>query len=178
METINVKKTGQSKFGFYVMDENQNFKSVTQEVSNFLTSQLPCTINVLQTIEVKGKPVIERINVISAQTQVPQQQISQQMQPPVQQAVNPNEFEQPVQTVKPGQPELKKGPNYYEVQDKRQEIIINQMSVKAAIEMIKSNNDAFDEKIKPTMTNILTNAKIVKEVLKQLAEPKEELPDY
>lgn len=88
--------------------------------------------------------------------------------------INPaNEFEQPVEVVKVGPV----APSYSETQDKRQESIVNQFSIREALQMINVHNLHSEEKIAVTSKNLLINAQIVKTVLKQLSDL-DELPDY
>jgi hypothetical protein len=147
VEQISVKKTGKSKFGFYLMDEDSKFSGVTEQVSNFLKNQVPCEIEV-EAKEGEGKATkISRVKVLSKV-----------------QDNSANEFEGPVETERPG--EL---PTANEYQDDRQNSIESQMCIYAAIEMIKANNECNEfEKIKPVQNNISDTAKIVKDILKEV----------
>lgn len=142
---MKITKTGKSKFGWYVMDEASSFTGCSEEVSNFLKSQVPCEIDIEKS-EGEGKYMkILRAKVVG-KTQ------------------NSNEMDEPVETVKPG--EVKQANEYV---DDRQNSIESQFSIREAIKMIEVNNACQDfDNIKPTKENIRTTALIVKEILKQL----------
>ena len=163
---MKIKKVGKSKFGFYLMDEDSKFKSTTEAVSKFLESQLPCEIEITDTEGEGKKLVVTRVKVLG---KTPQDN-------------SMNEFEAPVETTKPGQEfvkaeNYKPAPNYYETQNKTQVSIESQMSIYAAIQMIEAHNKISDTKIELTMSNILNNAQIVKNVLNELKK-ESVLPDY
>ena len=80
-----------------------------------------------------------------------------------------NEFEQPVETVKPGVPETG-AENYYNTQNKTQKSIVAQSSIKAGLEMIKVHNDISEAKIEPTMKNVLIHAQLAKTVYDELVK--------
>ncbi len=178
-EKINVSRVGKSKFGHYLMDNDEKFTSSTEQVNNFLSKQVPCTIEIEERQDVEGKKgVVTRVKVLEKVKSIADGHLQQ----PIQQAIpdNSNEMEQPVETVKPGiEPasNYKPSPNFYETQDKRQESIVNQFCTREGLQMIRVMNEMTkDDKIIPTMKNIYNNAQIVKEVLKALS--KEEFPDY
>lgn len=161
-ETMKISKTGKSKFGYYVMEdtggEKPNFKSVTEQVSNFLSKQVPCTIEIEETGE---KGIITRVKVSNTQ---------------------PNSMEQPVEVVKPFEQATNYKPSntpYTErISDQeRQNSIINQSCIKAALRMIELHNQISENKVEPTRANVFNNAQIAKLVYEDLSkEP--ELPDY
>jgi len=161
-ETLKIKKTGKSTYGHYILvddgAEKPNFKGVTEQVSGFLSKQIPCSILVEEQGE---KGIITRVKVVQGQ-----------------QDNSMNEFEQPVETVKPGiEPATNYKPSYTDrISDvERQTSIEGQMSIYAAIQMIEAHNKISDTKIEPNMNNLLNNANIVKEVLNKLKEP---IQDY
>lgn len=166
---MRVKKAGKSKFGHYLMDEDSKFTSTTEAVSNFLEKQLPCEIEITDT-EGEGKQLkVTRVQVLGQQTQSTQQDNSM------------NQFETPITQEKPGlapAENYKPSPNFYETQDRRQESIVNQFSIREGIKLIEVFNALSEEKLKPTMNQIYANAKIIKEVYDKLMNRKEELPDY
>lgn len=169
MTEYNVKKTGKSKFGFYILVEQgqeDKFLGVTEQVSNFIIKQVPCKIFVESIIKVDGRDIIDRIKVLN------------KYQPDN----SANEFEQPVEVVRPGEPKLTPASSYKPTsifEDNKQNSIVAQFSIKAAIHMIEVYNNSNTEKIAPTMNNILNNARIAKQVYDELLKPsKTELPDY
>ncbi|MFW9872100.1 MAG: hypothetical protein ACFFG0_03285 [Candidatus Thorarchaeota archaeon] len=62
MERIKITKTGKSQFGYYLMDDNSKFTSCTEQVSGFLSKQVPCEIEVE---EVGEKNLVTRVKVVS-----------------------------------------------------------------------------------------------------------------
>lgn len=147
---MKVKKTGKSKWGFYVMDENSKFTGCTEQVSGFLSSQLPCEIEIEEQDGEGNKVIIKRIKVLG----------SSQVQ-------NANEFEQPVETVKPGETK-KVGQNYYDTQTNTQKSIKAQFCVREGIKIIEEHNKISDDKIEPNMANVLNNAKIIWNIVDSL----------
>ncbi len=169
---IKVRRTGKSKWGWYLMLEDDSFKGCSEDVSNFTKSQMPCEIEITGT-EGEGKQLkITRVKVLGNQPQQ-NQTVQQDM----------NEFENPVKVEKPGiapAANYKPSPNFYETQNKTQMSIVAQSSIKAALEMINLHNQISDTKIEPDRNNLLNNAKIARLVYEDLmkgGEPKE-LPDY
>ena len=162
METYKIKKTGKSQYGYYILvDDNAekpNFKGVTEQVSGFLSKQVPCEIEVQETGE---KGIITRVKVLG-------------------QSGEQNQFEKPVETVRPGEKQQFNTASNYKPSDTpyvdRQESIVNQFAVREGLQMIRVFNETNpEEKIIPTKGNIYNNAIIIKEVLKRIAQ---ELPDY
>ena len=146
MEIIKVQKTGQSKFGYYLMDEGSNFTSTTEEVSKFLEKQIPCEIEVTQ----KGdRGVVERVKVVGA---------SQPKQNTTEQTNIPNTSDAPKKEFQPAN-------EYY---DNRQESIVTQFCIREGLRLINSFNEISEEKIKPTMSNLLTNTQVIKQVYESL----------
>lgn len=171
MTNIKCKRTGKSKWGWYLMLEDESFKGCSEDVSNFTKSKMPCELEITDT-EGEGKQLkITRVKVLGSQPQ---------------QGQDMNEFENPVTIEKPGltpATNYKPAPNYYENQNKTQVSIESQMSIYAAIQMIEAHNKISDTKIEPTMANLLNNAQIVKSVLTELKKgsalpEKANYPDY
>lgn len=164
MKEIELKRTGKSKFGsYYLMDNENNFTGTTEQVSKFLENQVPCRIEITGSEGDGKKLIVNRVKVISKSKT----------------DNSKNEFEEPVEVVKPGETrqEFTQASNYKpSVSDgklsdmEKQESIINQMSVYAAIQIISEHNKISETKIEPTMNNIFTNAKVIKEVLNHLGE--------
>lgn len=169
MEKLKVKKIGEhEKFGEWLLvddgSEKGAFKGSTAQVNGFLSKQVPCEIEVEETQDIENrKGVITRVKVIKSEGQ--------------------NEFEKPVEIVKPG---FEQATNYKpsstpyteRISDKeRQNSIVTQMCIKTGIEVLNSYNQISEEKIKPTMSNLLNNALIVREVYDKMLE-KLNLPDY
>lgn len=64
---MKVKRTGKSKYGWYLMAEDNSFTSCSEEVSNFLKNQCPCEIKV-ESQEGEGKNLkVTRVSVISSE---------------------------------------------------------------------------------------------------------------
>lgn len=143
MEKLKIKKTGKGKFGYYLLIDDGaevgNFKSTTEMVSNFLLKEIPCEIEVL---DVGEKGVITSVKI----------------------ANSANEPDSPIETVKVTESGYKPALDY---KDARQESIEKQMSVKAAIEMVRIQNESGEEKIKPTIQNIEETAKLVKNLIEK-----------
>ena len=152
---MKVIKTAKSKFGWYIQLEDQSFKGCSEQVSKFLSSQIPCEINVESSEGEGNRAVITRVKVIGTQKQ----------------ESNSNMGE-PVETVKPGFTQA----NEYKPNNV-QESIVTQFSIREGIKLIEVFNQMSEEKIKPTKGNIYNNSKIIKEVYDKLMNP-EEVQDY
>jgi len=168
MEKLKVKKVGKSQFGEWLLlddgIEKGTFKGSTTQVNGFLSRQVPCEIEVEETKDIDNrKGVITRVKVIGSEKQV--------------------QVEAPIEVVKPGlTPASNYKPsvtNYPErISDKeRQNSIVTQMCIKGGIELINSYNQISEEKITPTMNNVLNNSLIIREVYDKMLE-KLDLPDY
>lgn len=59
MEKIKIKKTGKSKFGYYLLLEDKSFRTTTEAVSKFLSDKTPCEV------EITGEETGEKGSVIT-----------------------------------------------------------------------------------------------------------------
>jgi len=176
METYKISKIGKhQQYGEWMLSddgsEKGKFLGITSQVAGFLSNQVPCEIEVEERKDIENrKGVITRVKVLGKSNG--EQKIE-------------NQFEQPIETVKLGQKqefttarEYKPTPDYYGQQQERQNSIESQMSIYAAIQMIEAHNKVSETKIEPTMNNLLSNARIVQEVLKKLKNSLSEFSDY
>ena len=158
-EILKVKKTGKSKFGFYLLiegEEGDKFRSTSEAVSKYLEKQVPCEIEVTESGE-RGS--IVRVKVSKSFTPNNREK---------------NEFEEPVETVKMS--DFKQANEYKEnywdwkkeAELSKQEEIVNEFCVREAIQLIKLNNESSEEKLKPTMNVIYLHAKMIKSILLNL----------
>lgn len=154
-EKLKISKVGKhEKFGEWLLvddgSEKGSFRGTTSQVAGFLSKQIPCEIEVESVEDIENrKDVITRVKVIQ-KSAIAQKQ------------------------------EFKQANNYVPQQnqcDNRQESIVNQFCIREGLQIIKIFNEMSEEKIKPTMSNILTNAEIIKEVYSKLINPKK-FPDY
>jgi len=116
METIKVKKTGQSQYGYYLLiddgSEKGTFRGTTQQVSGFLSKQIPCEVEVE---EVGEKNVVTRVKVVKSN------------------------FTQPSATAQPEvKQEFKPSNEYY---DNRQESIVTQMCIKKGSDLLMKTDE-------------------------------------
>jgi len=176
-EIIKVKKVGKhATYGEWLMvddgTEKGKFMSSSEQVNGFLSRQAPCSVEIEKQEDVGDrKAVITRVKVLGQQTQQVQQDNSM------------NEFENPVTTEKPGltpATNYKPSTNFYDTQNKTQESIVAQSSIKAALEMINLHNQISDTKIEPDRNNLFNNAQIAKLVYEDLMKRGDtnNLPDY
>jgi hypothetical protein len=154
-EILNVKKTGKSKFGFYLLtetEEGDKFRSTSEAVSRFLEKQTPCKVEVVESDEKGG---ITRVKVVGKSEQKDVQ----------------GELED-TSTFKSGN-EYKE--NYWDWKRendlKTQENIISQFCVREAIRLIEVNNNSFPEnKVLMTKNNVYTHALIIKGIVNDLVK--------
>ena len=159
-ENIKVKKVGESKYGFYLMDEDSQFVSTTKEVIGFLAKKIPCTIEISEKKDIEGKKdVITRVKVLKGESQ------QNEMEEPI-----PVENFSQAKNYKPSSTPHTRG-------NEIQESIVNQFCTREGLRLIEVFNQISEEKIKPTRQNLYSNACIIKEVLAELSK-KEEFPDY
>jgi len=136
----NIKKTGKSQYGHYLLTDEGNFIGTTEAVSNFLKDKVPCSVNITEH-EGEGKSYkATKVKVLSSgNKEVPS---SQNSQTPAVQTQPANAFK-----------------------DERQESIIKQSCVARAIEWLKAHNESFEEKMPLTQQNIQQFAQMVKAIL-------------
>lgn len=69
-EELKIKKTGQSKYGYYLLLDDDSttgtFRGCTEQVSKFLSKHVPCTVDVEETGE---KGIISRVKVLESSTE-------------------------------------------------------------------------------------------------------------
>jgi len=154
METIKVKKVGKhEKFGEWLFVEDGSekgaFRGTTPQVTGFLSKQVPCEVQV-EAIESVGN----RKNVI---TRV--------------KILNKSD-EEKLEETSPFVPAS-------EYTSGVQESIVTQFCIREGIKLIEVFNSMSETKIKPTMSNVLTNAKIIRGVYDNLlqGEDFEEVPE-
>ena len=61
---MEIKQTGQSKFGYYLKFSDDTFKGCTEAVSNFVKSRIPCEIEVTES---DPKGVIQKVKILGQQ---------------------------------------------------------------------------------------------------------------
>lgn len=69
METLNVKKTGASKYGHYLLLDDGSFTDTTEQVSGFLQGKCPATVEVTGQEEKNGRQTVTKVKVLSSTPQ-------------------------------------------------------------------------------------------------------------
>lgn len=143
--TIKITKTGRSKWGFYLQLEDGSFKGCEEAVSTYLTSKIPCEIEVE---EIKGEGKQEKITRVKILGQIQ---------------------ESPIETVRPGEPKLVTESIDDGFVDNRQKSIESQMSIKGAIDMIRANNEVAEfDKVKINKDTVYQHALVIRQILADL----------
>ena len=67
MDKMKIKKTGKSKHGYWLLDEESNFTGTTEQVSKFLEDQVPCEVEVSETDGEGRNLKVTRVKVLGSQ---------------------------------------------------------------------------------------------------------------
>lgn len=162
MEKYKIKKVGRhAQYGEWMLaddgSEKGKFLGITQQVSGFLSNQVPCEVSIEERQDIENrKGVITRVKVLGK-------------------SEGQNKFEQPQQTIQetPKQ-EFNTARDYKpsETYTDRQESIVNQMCIKKGADLLMKT----DEQI--NFVNLLKYSELVKSVYDTMMNKKSEIPDY
>ena len=67
MEKIHVKKTGKSQYGHYLQLEDGSFKSCSEPVSKFISSSIPCELEIVAVTEDEKYPIVTKVNILTSE---------------------------------------------------------------------------------------------------------------